>query len=73
MGKSITLQIKPEWDGNQSYDLVAYSYNSEIVIYSGHKWLKEDAILSIQAFADELVVKGYKISDTTIKKYNLQF
>jgi len=71
--KTLRIDLEKQYPlENQKYALVAYSNDNNVVIKEGGSWTEEDAIDSIQGFAEDLIAKGYKISKVTIKKWNLQ-
>ena len=71
--KTLRIDLEKQYPlENQKYALVAHSADNNVVIKEGGNWSKEDAINSIQGFAEDLTAKGYKISKVTVKKWNLQ-
>ena len=54
------------------YAIVGAPKDNSFVLRSAISWLKEDALDSIQAVAEEWIAEGYQISATSIKKYGLE-
>ena len=71
--KTLIISLEKQYPfEHKKYAVVGHTKGYCTVLREGGNWLKEDAIDSIPAIAEGWIAKGYKISQTSIKKYNLQ-